>query len=166
MGGSVKKVPAGSPSQLESTRDQHTDDPDNQALPIRQLLVPKVLIAIGCHSLVAAMDVGYRAVQPLFFSTPISLGGLGLPVVSIGQILFAAGVTSAIFMLCFFSRIHDRWGPKVAYITGVACLIPCFALFPIANLLARNRGMDPLVWVVIGVQVLLSVGTSMSFGEF
>lgn len=52
-------------------------DEADKPYPIHALLVPRVLIASANYASLSLMDIAYRAVQPLFFSTPIEMGGLG-----------------------------------------------------------------------------------------
>ncbi|KAG6906535.1 hypothetical protein DXG01_013413 [Tephrocybe rancida] len=95
-----------------------------QPLPLRGLLTPKVLIAAGNYAFFAMLEVAFRSIQPLFLSTPIELGGLGLAPPAIGQILSAFGILNGVFQVLFFARIHDRFGSKKTFVAGVAMAFP------------------------------------------
>ncbi|KAH9919880.1 MFS general substrate transporter [Amylocystis lapponica] len=110
-------------------------------LPLKDLLVPRVLISAGNYALLAVVDISYRAVQPLYMSTPILLGGLGMSPKTIGAILAVYGICNGILQIMFFARLTDRYGAKMIYLSGIACLMPIFVLFPIMNLLARSQGV-------------------------
>ena len=124
-----------------------------------------MLIAAVNYATLSLVDIAYRAVQPLFFSTPIALGVLGLPPPPIGAILSFFGFMNGIFQVFFFARIHDRWGTKNVFIAGLLSAIPCFALFPFMNLLARSQGVSTTVWVIVALQTLISLGVSLSYGQ-
>ena len=106
-----------------------------------------------------------RAIQPVFLSTSILLGGLGLPPHSIGALLSAQGMLNGIFSILFFAKIHDRWGVKKTFIGGVAFAIPAIVLFPVANTLARNQGYSIAVWIAIGIQIVAMIIHNLSFGQ-
>lgn len=56
-------------------------------LPLKDILNPKVVVAALNYAALALTDIAVRAVQPVFFATPIELGGLGLTPDRIGRIL-------------------------------------------------------------------------------
>ena len=132
-----------------------------------------MIVASANYSCLSLVDIGFRTIQLLFLSTPIALGGLGLDPPTIGTIMSFYGVLHGIFVVLFFSRLTDRFGARGVYLVGVAAAVPCFSLFPIINLLARNSvehsgGLGTGVWVAVGLQVVggsvicLSYGTSAS----
>ncbi|KAI0316457.1 MFS general substrate transporter [Amylostereum chailletii] len=133
-------------------------------VPMRALLVPRVLVAAGNYASLSLVDIAYRAVQPLFFSTPVELGGLGLSPPTIGLILSAFGIINGIFQVFFFARIHDHWGTKNVFIAGISSCIPVFALFPVMNFLAREQGIGHAVWAIVALQIVISLGISLCYG--
>ncbi|KAF8640235.1 hypothetical protein AX16_010131 [Volvariella volvacea WC 439] len=146
-------------------------------LPLRQLLTPNVLIAASNYAFLSLVDIAYRAIQPVFFSTPIALGGLGLPPSTIGNILSAFGVLNGVFQVMFFARIHDRWGAKRTFVLGIAAGAPVFVMFPVMSFLARmgesgsvvggagaGAGLSWMVWTAVAVQVVVSILISVSYG--
>ncbi|KAF8071623.1 member of major facilitator superfamily multidrug-resistance, DHA1 sub-family [Lyophyllum atratum] len=137
--------------------------PDKQ-LPLRALLTPRVIIAAGNYAFLSLVDIAFRAIQPLFLSTPIALGGLGLPPSAIGNILSVFGISNGIIQVFFFARIHDYFGSKKTFIAGIASAFPAFIAFPIINYLARAQGLSTAVWVAVGLQTFISIGLSLSYG--
>lgn len=137
---------------------------DERPLSFRKLLIAKVIIAGGNYSFLSLVDIGFRALQPLFLSTPIELGGLGLAPHQIGKILSAFGVLNGFCQIFFFARLHDYLGSKKLFTIGLTCGLPLIALFPIINGIAKTEGLSPLVWVLVGSQTVLSVGLSFSYG--
>ncbi|KAF8207059.1 major facilitator superfamily multidrug-resistance, DHA1 sub-family [Mycena galopus ATCC 62051] len=135
-----------------------------QAPPLRALLIRPVIVAASNYAFLSLVDIALRAVHPVFLSTPIELGGLGLPVARIGNILSVLGICNGVVQVFFFARVHDYLGSKLTFILGVASALPTFAAFPFLNWLARAQGMSPLVWVMTLVQIILSIGLSFSYG--
>jgi hypothetical protein len=140
-------------------------DQSTTPVPLRSLLTPPVLIAAGNYAFLSLVDIAFRAIQPLFFSTPIKLGGLGMPPSTIGQILSAYGILNGVFQVLFFARIHDYWGSKKVFVAGIASAFPVFAAFPLMSYLAKSQGLSTTVWVVVAFQTVISIGLSLSYGE-
>ena len=138
--------------------------PKEKRLSFRELLTRRVIIAAGNYASLSLVDISFRAIQPLFLSTPIHLGGLGLPPSTIGNILSIFGVLNGVFQVFFFARINDHWGSKRVFSLGIASGIPMFASFPIINLLARHHGYSMVVWMAVGFQILTSVTLCFSYG--
>ncbi|OJA18645.1 hypothetical protein AZE42_13738, partial [Rhizopogon vesiculosus] len=106
-----------------------------------------------------------RAVQPLFFATPLELGGLGLDPLRIGNILAIYGVANDLFRVFFFASLHDRFGSKIIYSTAVATTIPIIVTFPILNAMARVQGLSVAVWSIVGLQMALLVIFQLTFSS-
>ena len=134
-------------------------------LPLRSLLTSRVLIAAGNYASLSLVDIAFRAIQPVFLSTPVHLGGLGLSPSSIGTVLSVQGISNGIFQVFFFALIHDRWGSKNTFIAGICAAIPVFVMFPVSNAFARTQGYSIVVWVAIGLQNIASIAMCLSFGQ-
>lgn len=145
---------------LEEFNSPNTEKP----LPLRSLLTSRVLIAAANYASLSLIEIFFRALQPLFLATPIHLGGLGLPPSAIGHVLSTFGVLNGLFLAFFFARIHDRWGSKFVFMVGLSSGIPLFLLFPVISYIATTQGLNTAVWILVGVQVVLSIMLSISFG--
>ena len=151
---------------VKGIQNIHDDCPQvERPLPLRSLLTPRVLIAGGNYASLSLVDIAFRAIQPVFLSTPINLGGLGLSTPFIGTLLSGQGILNGIFQAFFFARIHDRWGSKKTFIAGISCAFPVFIMFPVANALARTQGYSMAVWAAIALQAISGVTLSLSFGK-
>ena len=160
---------ASSDASIALLSGQNDDDDCLQAerpLPLRSLLIPRILIAAGNYASLSLVDIAMKAIQPVFLSTPILLGGLGLPPSSIGTLLSAQGFLNGIFSAFFFAKIHDRWGAKKTFIAGVASAIPATVMYPVANTFARAQGYSVAVWIAIGIQIIAAILHNLSFGQF
>lgn len=134
-------------------------------MSLRTLLTRRVALAAGNYACLSLVDITFRAIQPLFFSTPIDLGGLGLPPSTIGKILAIFGVLDGVVHIFFFTKIHDYWGSKKVVVFGIASAVPAFISFPILSYMAKTRGITTGLWAIVAFQISISVGWSLSYGR-
>ena len=125
----------------------------------------RVLLSVTNYATLSLVDISYRAIHPLFFSTPISRGGLGLDPPSIGKILACFGILNGIFQVTCFARAHALCGIKRLFVGGLCCAVPMFALFPVMNALARVYGLGPAVYSAVALQIIFSLGLSSCYGR-
>ncbi|RDB26101.1 Protein ZINC INDUCED FACILITATOR-LIKE 1 [Hypsizygus marmoreus] len=155
------------PKNLSESEDPDTDanmDVEKPPMPLHALLTPRVILAAGNYAVLSLVDIAFRAVHPLFLSTPIALGGLGMPPSIIGNILSAYGILNGVFQVFFFARIHDYFGSKKVFIAGIASAFPAFLSFPILSHLAKAQGLSVTVWAIVAFQIVVSIGLSLSYG--
>ncbi|KAG1901109.1 uncharacterized protein F5891DRAFT_263466 [Suillus fuscotomentosus] len=107
--------------------------------------------------------MGFNSLLPVFYATPIELGGLSLDPSRIGTLLAASSVINGIFLLLFYTRLNDCFGARAIHITGVSSGIPMVILFPVTNTLARAYGMGMAVWLCVSVQLMLKTSLIMCF---
>ncbi|OAX43208.1 MFS general substrate transporter [Rhizopogon vinicolor AM-OR11-026] len=153
-----------SPSASSSSSNLAAIPINNKPLPIRALFVRRVLVAIGSYAGIALIDIAIRTVQPVFYATPISLGGLGLDPPTIGTILAAQGIVNGLVQPLIFPKLHDLMGARHLFLFAVAGALPMIALFPVMNTLARLSGVHSGVWSLVGLQVALLSFTSFAYG--
>ncbi|KAI1797328.1 MFS general substrate transporter [Ganoderma leucocontextum] len=139
-------------------------DDKARPLPLKKLLAPRVIIPAANYAFLAIVDITLRAIQPVFYSTPIALGGVGLAPQQIGWILSVYGIANGLTQIFLFSRVNDRFGSKRVYLTGIASVLPVFATFPFINAIARIEGMVPMVWCFVLGQALFSIIINFSYG--
>ena len=154
-----------SPSASSSSSVPIATPISNKPLPIRALFIRRVLIAAGSYAGTALIDIAFRTVQPVFFATPISLGGLGLDTPTIGIILAVQGLVVGLLQPLVFGNLYDNMGAKFLWLSAVACALPMICLFPILNMLARSGGLNQGVWSLVGLQVALMSCTNLSYGS-
>jgi hypothetical protein len=147
----------------QSSFDGASTDDAEKPYPLRQLMTRQVLLSVINYATLALVDIAYRAIQPLFFSTPVENGGLGLAPPSIGKILALFGALNGIYQFTCFTRAHSLWGTKRLFVGGLCCAIPIFALFPVMNALARVYGVGPIVYSVVALQVVFALGLSSCY---
>lgn len=140
-----------------------SDAPSN--IPVRALLIHPVVWSVANYAALALLEIACRAIQPLFFSTPIELGGLGLPPSTIGVILGSFGVMDGIFQALFFAKAVDRWGTKRVFQAGMSTFVVIYPLFPAMNIVARRTGLSSSVWYLVTLQLCLCVIMDMAYGK-
>jgi len=164
------RKPRSQPQQInappvENTHSNISQPSKQQPLPFRSLFTPRVIMASGNYASLAVVEIAFRSIQPLFYSTPIGLGGLGLSTAKIGNILAVFGILNGLFQACFFARINERWGSRTTFMYAVGSAIPCFAMFPLLSYIAQKQGYSSLLWVGVGIQVVASVGMCSGYGK-
>ncbi|KAH7885840.1 major facilitator superfamily domain-containing protein [Phlebopus sp. FC_14] len=155
--------PSASTSDLGSSESQSEDDA--KPLPLRQLLTPRVILAASSYASVALVDIAFRTIQPVFYATPVAMGGLGLDTPTIGTILAVLGMGIGIGQVLFFPRAFYLMGPRNLYMFGVLMFLPMIALFPTLNALARTEGSSSsLISTGIALQIILVILANFSYG--
>ncbi|KIK52652.1 hypothetical protein GYMLUDRAFT_1028530 [Collybiopsis luxurians FD-317 M1] len=149
-----------------ATNDITTEIPDNEKpVSFRKLLNRRVLVAAGNYASLSLVDIMFRAIQPLYYSTPVELGGLGLPPATIGNLLSIFGLLNGIIQVFFFAKLHDNWGSKKTFTLGVVSALPIFACFPVMTYLVKASGdVTPLTWVFVALQNLFGLSITFSYG--
>lgn len=80
---------------------------------MRSVLTKPVIVAALNYAALALVDMTMRAVQPVFLSTPIHLGGLGLPPYKIGRVLSVRVLGFSLVNLDIYSApFAGIWGPQ------------------------------------------------------
>ena len=143
---------------------------------IRSVLTRRVIVAVINYGCLALTNSAYSVLLPLFLSTPVEHGGLGLGPKQIGYILGAQGIVSVIFIVIFGTRMQKRFGKAKSFTFAMASLIIVFAAFPIASSMVSGVSLSSGsnvtstlpwgVWVVLAIQIsgygLLNAGYGMT----
>ncbi|KAM6493778.1 member of major facilitator superfamily multidrug-resistance, DHA1 sub-family, partial [Amanita muscaria] len=151
---------------LNTDDSQKTARENNEApLPLRAVMTPQVIIAAGSYAMLALVNTALHSIQPVFFFTPITDGGLDLSPPAIGVILCISGLLNGLLQVFCFAGIHNRWGSRNTLFLGILAAIPVFALFPVMNWLARKEGASwVLIWSALGAQLGFSASINMAYG--
>jgi MFS family permease len=152
------------PPQLDrSNSDTVQGPPESRPLPLSALMTPHVLIATLNYATLALFDIALRSLIPVFYATPVDMGGLGLDPPRIGNILAVFGIANGLFQVFFFARLHDRFGTKVVFTCGIASSVPTIIAFPIINMLSRTYGIGAILWLAVGLQLTISIALNMCY---
>ena len=123
---------------------------------------PGVAMVLYVYGHVMMLAFAYTAVAPLFWFTPVSLGGYGFTPLQISVMMAINGLAQAIWLLVFFPILQHRWGTN-GVMRACAVAYPIFfAVCPIGNMLLK-AGADAVFWVVYPPLLAIGCGVSMSF---
>ncbi|KAG1872313.1 MFS general substrate transporter [Suillus subalutaceus] len=159
--------------KFPSTTVGVSSSPDRESLAqqsmanmsLRSLLTRSVVIPIANYAMLSFLDVSFRVLLPLFFSTPTYLGGLGFDPATIGKWMALCGVTDGIFQAFFFAKIVDWIGPKRLFCISASCYAPLIAIFPIMSWILRVRGeVDHAITFALLCHLVIVVAWDMSYG--
>ena len=113
------------------------------------------------------LSMGYSALQPLFYSTSIPLGGVGLDPYMIGIIMGSFGCANAILQARFLGPSIRRFGARKLYILSFPGFLAGVALFPIIKYFAQRFGrVNYPVVVCMIVQLSFRMLSSTTFGIY
>ncbi|KIW20804.1 hypothetical protein PV08_01382 [Exophiala spinifera] len=126
---------------------------------LRARNVPMTLY-IYAHVMVLAFS--YTAIVPVFFFTPVHLGGFGFSPLQISIFMTLGGLSQSLYLLIVFPWLQARIG-TAGVMRLCAHAYPCFfAFLPVCNVFLR-RGMTAVFWAVAPVALMLGSGVAMSF---
>ena len=132
----------------------------------KPLLFNRGLIIIYLNfATLSFLDIGYSALLPLFYSTSIPLGGVGLDPYKIGIILGTFGCLNAIVQARFLGPSIRKFGARKLYIFSFPGLFACVTLYPIIRHFAQHFGrVNNIVVVCMIVQLMFQMLIFSSFG--
>ncbi|KAG8960808.1 hypothetical protein FRC00_014094 [Tulasnella sp. 408] len=135
-----------------------------QQPPLSEILTPPVVVSISNYAILSLLDIALTALLPLFYSTPISNGGLGLDPATIGLVLGTLGLTNGSLQGLFSAKVQRYFGIKNVYVGGLFCFFGSWASLPLMNALARANGIDYRVITLLFFQLSMNIGSNTSFG--
>ncbi|KAF9513231.1 hypothetical protein BS47DRAFT_1279492, partial [Hydnum rufescens UP504] len=140
--------------------------PELRNASLRSILTKRVIIAAANYCLLALAGISYSVLQPLFLSTPIQHGGLGLDPARIGYILAVQGVLGAFWALMFSARLQQIFGVKTVFSMTMAVFMVLFGAFPMMNAFARVEDrISWQVWFILAAQLVLHGLVEIGFGS-
>ncbi|EXJ79300.1 hypothetical protein A1O3_08802 [Capronia epimyces CBS 606.96] len=123
---------------------------------------PNVPITLYIYAHVMLLAYAYTAIIPVFFFTPISLGGFELGPFQISLFMGIGGLSQALWLLLVFPWLQARIGTSgVMRLCAIAYPF-FFAVLPLCNILLRNR-LNAIFWAIAPVNLVIGSGVSMSF---
>ncbi|KAG6904689.1 hypothetical protein DXG01_008087, partial [Tephrocybe rancida] len=141
------------------------DDSEDQAPPpLRDLLVPRVLLTLVGYAFFAFSEMSTQVLQPLVYSTSVPLGGLGFEPYRIGVIMGTWGLIHAVFQLTCFGWLLRHFGGHKIQVFGHFSYCVVLALYPILSFFTRRAGgADGFVWAIIVVQLTFTLSNSVAY---
>ncbi|KAJ5804893.1 hypothetical protein N7474_010780 [Penicillium riverlandense] len=149
-------------------REPASDDAPAQRVDtsVSQLLIsPGVGMVIYTYGHIMVLAYAYTAVVPVFWFTPVHLGGYGFTPLQISLMMGLNGAAQAAWLLLVFPPLQQRIGSN-GVIRLCASAYPVFFMCcPIGNVLLR-AGTEASVktfWVFTPLMLAVGCGVSMSF---
>ncbi|KAI6025166.1 hypothetical protein PISMIDRAFT_90617 [Pisolithus microcarpus 441] len=134
-------------------------------VPIRTLLKTySVMIPIANYGILGLVEIGCFALTPLFYATPVEIGGLGLPPFTIGVIMTAFCVANGLFQALFTARAIERFGERRVFRSAVLAFFPVIATFPTMSWIIQvQKEVGMAIWVLIFAQLLSWAVVEMAY---
>lgn len=140
-----------------------SNKPKDEKLSIAEIIKsPGVGFVLYIYLHIMLLAFAYTAVVPVFWFTPVRLGGYGFAPYQISIMMALNGAAQAAWLLVAFPPLQHRYGTN-AVLRGCAAAYPFFFLAcPLGNVLLR-AGADTAFWVLAPLATVAGVGVSMSF---
>lgn len=123
-----------------------------------------VMIPIANYATLALVEIGFLVLIPLFYSSPIAIGGLGLPPSIIGTYLAIFGIVDGSVQALFAVRIIERIGAKRLFCWAILWIYPLILLFPIMSAVVTLQGkVGPIIWITVVLQLVFMVLVDLSY---
>lgn len=150
---------------LKKTPATSGADP-NEGLSTWQVLkAPGVGIVLYTYGHIMVLAFAYTAIIPVFWFTPVYLGGYGFTPLQISMLMGLNGAAQAAWLLLVFPPLQKRIGSN-GVIRLCAYAYPFFFLAcPAGNVLLR-MGTEESVktfWIFLPIALAIGCGVSMSF---
>ncbi|KAL2019807.1 hypothetical protein VTK56DRAFT_9158 [Thermocarpiscus australiensis] len=126
---------------------------------------PGIPIVLYTYSHIMLLAFAYTAIVPVFWFTPVDLGGFGFSPLQISLVMGLNGLAQAIWILVVFPPLHHRIGTNgVLRVCAIAYPF-MFAAMPLFNLLLRagTPASVTVFWATVPALLCLGCGVSMSF---
>jgi hypothetical protein len=146
-------------------RNNNHDERGQQDPPLRALLTKPVLLVVSNYGALAFLETCNWIFLSLVYTTPIKLGGLGFDPAHMGICLGVWGILRGIIQFTVFHRMLDYLGLRSTFVALIAGLIPSTLLFAINGTYAQHEGPGPVLWALVLVQMLCTIGVCMAYGE-
>ncbi|KAL8366962.1 hypothetical protein RB595_009145 [Gaeumannomyces hyphopodioides] len=105
---------------------------------------------------------GYTVIIPLWWFTPISLGGFSFTPLQISVMTAFTGIVQAVWLIIVFPPLQRRRGTNGVMRLCAAAYPLFFTVAPVANALLR-LGLEPAFWAFFPPSLALSSGVAMAF---
>jgi MFS family permease len=126
---------------------------------------PGVGMVIYTYGHIMVLAFAYTAVTPVFWFTPVSLGGYGFTPLQISLMMGLSGAAQAAWLLLVFPPLQRKIGTN-GVIRLCATAYPFFFLCcPFGNVLLRigTEASIKAFWIFVPLVLVIGCGVSMSF---
>ncbi|KAF8553971.1 MFS transporter [Imleria badia] len=153
------------PPSESSTVENPVDDPPMQPVSMWTLLKTySVLIPTANYGILGLLDIGIIVLMPLFYSSPIEIGGLGFSPPIIGTFLAIFGIVDGSVQALFGAKLIQWFGARKVFCWAVFCFYPVILLFPVMSAVVTAQGkVGPIIWIFMTMQLIFMVLMDISF---
>ena len=149
-------------SSSPSNSEYESSRPESHA---SSFLTRGLVIIYLNYAALSFLDMGYYVLLPLFYSTSIPLGGLGLDPFTIGITFGTFGFINAVVQAKLLGPLTRKYGARKMYIVSCPSLFVCFTLYPVMRFLAQLSGrVDGFVIACMMVQMGFYMCIYCTFG--
>ncbi|KAK1980536.1 major facilitator superfamily transporter [Colletotrichum cereale] len=148
--------------------DNGSAAPKKDTRSIRKLVKSKgVGSVLVVYAYLMLLAISYTAIVPVFWYTPVKLGGYGFTPLQIAIMMAVNGVAQALWLVVIFPPLQRRIGTN-GVMRFCAYAYPWFYLTcPLGNFILKagvnNHGWTTFFWVFAPISLTLGSGVSMSF---
>ncbi|KIX06981.1 uncharacterized protein Z518_04957 [Rhinocladiella mackenziei CBS 650.93] len=141
-----------------------SDSSDSQPrmTTLELLRAPNIPITLYIYAHVMLLAFAYTAIAPVFFFTPIKLGGYGFSPLQISVFMGIGGLSQALWLLIAFPWLQARMGTAGVMRLCATAYPFFFAVLPLCNILLRNH-WTAAFWAIAPVSLCVGSGVSMAF---
>jgi hypothetical protein len=149
-------------SSSSSNSEDNSSRPENHA---SSFLTRGLLLIYLNQSVLSFLDMGHLVLLPLFYSTSIPLGGLGLDPFVIGITFGTFGFINAVIQANLLGPLIRKYGARKVYIASCPSLFAYFTLYSVIKFLAQLSGrVDGFVIACMVIQMGFLICKSCSYG--
>ena len=117
------------------------------------------------YAALSFLDMGFFVLLPLFYSTSIPLGGLGLDPFTIGVTFGTFGCINAVIQAKLLGPLIRKYGARKMYMLSCPGLFACFTLYPVMRFFAQRSGrVDGFVIACMMIQLGFNICTYFCYG--
>ena len=134
---------------------------------LQTILTRPILLVLSSYVFLVFIDMSNFVLVPLFYSTPLEYGGLGLDPYHIGVTLGTFGFLNSIIQANLLGQLIRKHGSRRMFQVGFSSFILSTSLFPVMKHFSqRAGGVDKIVILLIIMQLGCSTMIFMAYGMF
>ena len=151
-------------SSSSSNSEHDSSRPESHA---SSFLTRGLLFIYLNYATLSFLDMGHFVLLPLFYSTSIPLGGLGLDPFIIGITFGTFGCINAMIQVKLLGRLIRKYGARKMYIVSCPGLFACFTLYPVIRFFAQRSGrVDGFVITCMMIQLGFNICIYCTYGTY
>ncbi|KIW42009.1 uncharacterized protein PV06_05599 [Exophiala oligosperma] len=139
-----------------------SSDKSKEMSTLELLRSPNVPMTLYLYAHIMVLAFSYTAIIPVFFFTPVHLGGFGFSPLRISIFMMIGGLSQSLYLLIVFPWLQARVGTAGVMRLCAHAYPFFFAFLPVCNVFLR-RGMTAAFWAVAPAALVVGSGVAMSF---